>query len=114
MKITSKQINQAMVISINGSIDALTANEVSEFFMRQISNDHNQLVADLNHVDFMSSAGLRALLASLKESRHQGGDLRLAAPQPGVEKILKISGFISILKAFPSVNEAVTSFNSKR
>lgn len=112
MNINSKQVDHAMVIFIDGSIDALTANQVTDFFRLQISNDHNQLVADLSQVDFMSSAGLRALLVTLKESRQHGGDLRLAAPQPGVEKILKISGFIKILKAFPTVDEAATSFSS--
>ena len=70
----------------------------------------SQLVADLSQVEFMSSAGLRAILAALKEARQHGGDLRLAAAQPGVEKILKISGFTSILKAYPSVDEALSSF----
>jgi anti-anti-sigma regulatory factor len=46
----------------------------------------------------------------LKESRQEGGDLHLAAAQPGVEKILKMSGFTSILKSYPTVAEAVAGF----
>lgn len=64
----------------------------------------------LGQVDFMSSAGLRAILLALKESRRQGGDLRLAAARPGVDYTLKISGLASILQSFPSVDQAVASF----
>jgi anti-anti-sigma regulatory factor len=44
--------------------------------------------------------------------RQLGGNLRLAAAQPGVEKILKLSGFMSILKFYSSVEEALTSFSA--
>jgi anti-anti-sigma factor len=110
MDITDKQQGLATVISIQGSIDAMTASEVTTYFSRQIGDGKRNIVADLSQVDFMSSAGLRAFLATLKESRRQGGDLHLAAPQPGVERILKMSGFTSILKTFPTVAEAVSGF----
>jgi anti-anti-sigma factor len=107
-----KQVNQTTVVTVAGSVDALTAGEVASFLSEQIGAGQNQLVADLSQVDFMSSAGLRAILATLKESRQQGGDLRLAAAQPGVDKILKMSGFTSILKAFSTVDEAIASYSA--
>jgi anti-sigma B factor antagonist len=64
----------------------------------------------MNRVDFMSSAGLRAFLGALKESRQRGGDLYIAAPQPGVERILEISGFTTIMKVYPSIQEALEGF----
>jgi anti-sigma B factor antagonist len=102
--------SQALVISVMGSIDALTAEELTEAFQEQIESGNPQIVADMNQVDFMSSAGLRAFLRALKESRQLGGDLYIANPQPGVEKILKMSGFTSILKVYPTVEEAVAGF----
>lgn len=111
MEITSSKMNHAIVISIEGSIDALTADQVTNYFSERMHEGNIQFVADLTNVDFMSSAGLRAILATLKQSRQQGGDLRLAAAQPGVEKILKMSGFTSILKTYPTVDEAVADFS---
>lgn len=112
MDIQVKQIDQTAVVSIAGSIDSLTAGEVTSFLSEQIGAGYRQLVADLSQVDFMSSAGLRAILTILKQSRQEGGDLRLAGAQAGVEKTLKISGFTSILKTYPTVDEAVASFGS--
>jgi len=58
----------------------------------------------------MSSAGLRALLETVKEVRKQGGDLRPAAARPEVLRVLDLSGFTSILQVFPDVDSAVASF----
>jgi anti-sigma B factor antagonist len=112
VEIQAERQAQAMVISVAGSIDALTAGELAHFFSEQIASGNLRIVADMSQVDFMSSAGLRAFLGALKESRQQGGDLHVAAPQPGVEKILKISGFTSIMKVYPSVQEAVAGFEA--
>jgi anti-sigma B factor antagonist len=111
MDILSRQFGHAIVVSLSGSVDALTAPEVTNYLTRQVAAEQRQLVLDLAGVDFMSSAGLRAILGALKESRQEGGDLRLAGAQPGVEKVLKMSGFTNILKAFPSVEEAVGSYS---
>ena len=100
------------IASINGSIDALTAGELSDQLASQIDQGSPRIIADLAQVDFMSSAGLRAILTVLKQARQNGGDLRLAAPQPGVEKVLKLSGFTSILKSYPSLEEALDDFSA--
>lgn len=112
MDINAKQVDQTTVVSVIGSVDALTAGAVNSFLSAQIGGGHTHIVADLSQVDYMSSAGLRAILATLKVSRQQGGDLRLAAAQPGVDRILNMSGFTSILKAYPTVDEAVASFSA--
>jgi anti-anti-sigma factor len=112
MEITAQQLGQTTVVSIIGSVDALTAGQVTSYLSDQVRNGQKQLVADLSQVDFMSSAGLRAILVVLKESRQQGGDLRLAAAQPRVENILKIAGLTNVLQAFPTLDQAIASFGS--
>ena len=110
MEITATQLGQTAVVSIVGSVDALTAGDVTRFLSEQLGSGHKQIVADLSQVDFMSSAGLRAILFALKESRQRGGDLRLAAVRPGVDHTLRISGLASLIQSFPAVGQAVASF----
>lgn len=99
------------LVSVNGKIDMLTANQISAT-LDEASRKTPRLVLDLAGVDFMSSAGLRIILATLKQSRANGGDLRLAAPRLAVEKILKLAGFSSIVKIYPSVEQALESFTA--
>jgi len=55
---------------------------------------------------------LRTLLGAVKEARSRGGDLRIASTNPGIDKVLKMSGFHNIAKVFSSQDEAVASFGS--
>ena len=110
MEITSEAREHVTVVAISGSVDGLTAPSLAQAFRQQVAEGHVRLVADLGRVHYTSSAGLRALLEALKETRQQGGDLRLAAVQPDVLRVLELSGFTGILKVFPAVDEAVKSF----
>ena len=100
------------IIKVTGSIDALTAAELSKVLTKQIMDGHTNLIVDLIGVEFMSSAGLRTLLGAVKEARSNGGDLRITSTNPGIDKVLKMSGFHNIAKVFPSQAEAVSSFGS--
>ncbi len=110
MEIRLQEISGIQVISVIGSIDALTSSELASSITGQIALGKTNLILDLGQVNFMSSAGLRVILMALKETRSLGGDLRLAAPQPGVAKVLDLSSFTSIMKCFPAIEPAVESF----
>ncbi len=110
MEIKADHREKITIVTPIGDIDAITANEVAAFLDSQLREGWNQLVADLSQVGYMSSAGLRALLAALKEARHQRGDFRLAAGQDNVRQVLEMSGFSGIFQVFSTVEEAVASF----
>lgn len=110
MEISSQAIDSVQVISVNGSLDALTAPELADALSTQLRDGNSKLVADLSGLEYTSSAGLRVLLNSVKDARSKGGDLRLAGVQPNVKKVLDLSGFMSIMKSFDDTDAAVASF----
>ena len=112
MKTEVKQVNNSTVVEVNGSVDALTAPELSKVLLDQITAGRANLIVNLIGVEFMSSAGLRTLLGAVKEARSNGGDLRITSTNPGIDKVLKMSGFHNIAKVFESQEDAVSSFNS--
>ena len=98
------------VVRITGSVDGLTADALLSTLQQQIDAGNVRLIGDLSGVSYTSSAGLRALLATVKAARQQGGDFRLAAVLPPVHKVLEMSGFTSIIKLYADVDLAVASF----
>ena len=110
METEVKHENNITTISIKGSVDALTAAELTKTINNQIADDHANLVIDLTGLVFMSSAGLRSLLGAVKESRSHGGDLRIVSTNLGIDKVLKMSGFHNIAKVFTSQADALASF----
>jgi anti-anti-sigma factor len=109
MKLGAKQIKNVSIISIEGDLDAQSGPEVDQFLNDQMAVNKN-LVVDFSKVKFLSSAGLRVLLAAVKASRRQSGDLRLAATQENVKKVLTISGFTRIFKIYPDLDTAIKSY----
>jgi anti-sigma B factor antagonist len=110
MEVKHEERGAVTVVSIAGSLDAMTAPQLSDLLTQRISAGRSNLVADLAALDYTSSAGLRALLNAAKEARQRGGDMRLAAVQPNVHKVFELSGFTSILRFFPDVPAAVASY----
>ncbi len=111
MDITDSYINDLVIIKITGDIDALTAPKITEHIRDHIIKGNVNLVTDLTEVGYTSSAGLRMMLAAVKETRSKNGDMRLANIQPDVLKVLTLTGFNNILKIFPDIDEAVESFS---
>ena len=110
MKLSATSFKNGIMVSIEGELDALTGPELQKFFKKQME-ENNNLIADFSKVDYISSAGLRVLLATVKDARRSGGDLRLTSVQENVHKVLKISGFVSILKILPDTESAIVSYS---
>ena len=112
MEIQVEHRAPATVVRIIGNVDGLTAETLLAELQARVGEGHVRLVGDLSGVNYTSSAGLRALLAVLRDARSGGGDLRLAAVHAPVLKILELSGFTSILKVFGDVDGAVASYSA--
>jgi anti-sigma B factor antagonist len=110
MKIRIEALEIASVVTIEGSVDGLTAETLLSTLQAHVQEGNARIVTDLSRVDYTSSAGLRVLLAMVKEARSRGGDLRLAGVTPNVRKVLELSGFTSILKLYDGVDAAVESY----
>lgn len=112
MELATIHHDHVTVLAIAGSVDSLTADALTAALVDQVGTGRVRLVCDFSAVDYTSSAGLRSLLGALKESRRLGGDLRMAAVQPSVLRVLSLSGFASIIKIFDDVSGAVGSFGA--
>src|SRR5215212_1140288 len=110
MDIVVEQRAPATIVRIIGSVDGLTAETLLAALQQQIDAGNIRLIGDLSGVSYTSSAGLRALLATVKQARSARGDFRLAGVLPPVHKVLEMSGFKTILKLYPDVDGAVASY----
>ena len=107
MEILSEQCQAALIVSFVGDLDALTSEQAHAFIGSKLDGGQQQVVVDLGQVEFMSSAGIRVLLDMLRKSHSMGGDLCLAATQPGVQRTLEMACMERVLEVYPTVDEAV-------
>jgi anti-sigma B factor antagonist len=110
MAINIEQLDRVTIVGPTGFVDAVTANLLADVLSGQLQAGHALLVVDLDQLEYMSSSGLRVLLAALKDARQQGGDLRLARARAEVRQILEMSGFNKVLQVYPTLPDAVGSY----
>jgi anti-anti-sigma factor len=95
MNITTTKEGKWTVILLSGRFDAQTATDV-ENEIRRILDNNKYIAVDLSEIQYMSSAGLRVLLSTLKLVKHQSGSMLLVSPKQNVLEVLELSGFAKI------------------
>jgi anti-anti-sigma factor len=109
MEIVRETAGNYTVACVKGRLDALSAPEFEKTLLDLIAAGDRSTVIDFSELDYISSAGLRSILAVAKQMRAQKGELRIAALQAKVKDIFDISGFNSILPIFDTVATATAS-----
>ena len=94
MEIKTKSEGGKLTIAVSGRIDTVTAPELEAGLK---FGDATCVVLDIGDVPYMSSAGLRLLLAAHKTMLGKGGEFQVANVQPSVRDVLDITGFSDIL-----------------
>jgi len=76
------------------------------------SND--AVVIDFAAVEYISSAGLRALMMASKRAKARGGRLAVAELAPLVKEVFTISRFDQVVQVFDSTADARAAMHSTR
>jgi anti-sigma B factor antagonist len=95
------------VMTVFGRVDAENAPRVETVGRNVLETPYQKLLINLSAVEYLSSAGLCALLnlAKLAEAKH--GRLFVCSPAAPVKQVLKMSGFDKILTIRDSVQDAL-------
>ena len=110
MEVNVFEMHRATLVEISGRVDSTNASQLGDALNEQIDAGRHHLVVDLSRVEYISSAGLRELVAALKKVKALNGDLRLATPSERVREVLTLAGLDAIFQIFPTQVEAVGSY----
>ncbi len=108
--ISVESLKRVDLVKLAGRIDSSNAEQVDGTFKEIIENGRVNIVVDLSEVNYMSSAGLRALVSALRECKQRRGDVRLANVSERVQEVLSLAGLDSLFESFSDVTNAVGSF----
>ncbi|MGV8079329.1 MAG: STAS domain-containing protein [Syntrophales bacterium] len=93
-----------------GRIDAVTAADFEKELNRLADEGHRNFLLDLHELEYISSAGLRSILAFAKTLKGKDGRLVFTSLQGPVKDVFRISGFGSIFKLCETKEEAFREF----
>ena len=95
MTIEIKKNNQETVIEIVGRLDTITAPALDKTINEDIGDTQN-LVLDVKGMEYISSAGLRVLLAAQKKMQ-KIGSMKVTGVCEEVMEVFEMTGFADIL-----------------
>lgn len=109
MQIEVAQTDKFLEIMIDGRIDATTVGDLESRALEEISNNNLAILLNFAKVEYISSAGLRAVLKIAKATQGKKLAMRCFSLQPAVFEVFKLSGFSSIIKIFDDKESAIAS-----
>jgi len=111
MEIEVKNLKRANVVKVGGRVDSSTTPDLEKALNELIEGGHFRIVMDMTDLKFISSAGLRALISTVKACRRWNrGDLYLAALPEHILSTFELAGLTRVFKIFPDTTEAVGNF----
>lgn len=111
MEITTKEFKHCRMLSVKGRVDSATAPQFGQALESVTDGGIFKLVVDMANLEYMSSAGFRALLAAQRNcKRYNRGEVVLAAVPERIREALELAGFTELFKTFGDPLEAVGNF----
>ncbi len=96
------------VLTATGEIDVAAAPGLREQLVALIEGGSNELVVDLEGVDFIDSTGLGVLVGAVRRARSAEGDVRLVCTNSRLLKVFDVTGLDEVFTIVESVDDAVT------
>ena len=110
MAILVESFKRVDLVEVSGRIDSSNAHEFDETMKQLADQDRHQLVLNLGNVEYMSSAGLRAIVTALRTSKKNNGDVRISQPSDRVKEVLDLAGLTSLFQYYDDDTSAVGSY----
>jgi anti-sigma B factor antagonist len=111
MEITSKQLRRVDLVELSGRIDSNTAAQLEDTLKALTGAKRFRIVVDMQNLEYISSRGLRVLIATLKETRRWNrGDVRLTNVPPRIQGVLDLAGLTPLFKIYGNTVDAVGGF----
>lgn len=98
-----------VVLALAGRLDAASQGQAEAALLGQLGpgpGGPRRLVLECSGLDFVSSAGLRVLVAVVRRLKPAGGELVLCAPRPAVRHLIELSGMVNLLRMADNLETA--------
>jgi anti-anti-sigma factor len=110
MKIETRKVYDVLVVDMGGRLDSHSAGEAGDRIVEIAQGGDSKVLLNLDKLDFVTSAGLRAILRGAKLLQGKRGELKICNAKDSVRTVLETSGFHSLIKIYGTEKEAFAAF----
>jgi anti-sigma B factor antagonist len=111
MEISVQEFKHCDMISVKGRVDSATAPQLAQALEAANEGGKYKLVINMDGLEYMSSAGFRAMLAAQRNcKKYNRGEVVLASVPERIHEALELAGFNELFKTFDDTLTAVGHF----
>ena len=111
MEVTTRQFKRCDLVAATGRVDSQTAPQLEATFQEINDADRFNIAFDMAKVGFVSSAGLRVMIAIQKTCKKWNrGELVLVNVPERIYETLDLAGFVPLFQIFDELVEAIGHF----
>lgn len=111
MKIETRSVDDVAVMHLDGRLVRGVGDEILRAGLDDLfAEGHRKIVLDLSDVPMIDSSGIGELVAGKKVADELGARIRLVRLENRVEKTLRLSLILPLFQTYPTVDEAIASF----
>lgn len=102
-----------MVLQVGGRIDAASSPVFEEAIDKKLEDASvDNMVLDCKDLGFLSSAGLRVILKTVKTLKGRSGRLFMCNLSDSIAEVLRISGFASFIEIEAGPDDCLAHFGT--
>ena len=109
MEICVRETGGVSVLDFTGNLDTNTS-AAAEIEVNKLLDGGSEKMFNFQDLNYISSSGLRILLATAKKLRTTGGKMKVCSLNETVQEVFDISGFATILDLASNEEEALSGF----
>ena len=107
MEIEEQTEGSVVIVALDGRVDGFSAPELETRISEIVDRGNTHLLLDCGKMEYISSAGLRAVLVGAKKCQQEGGKLTVCALQAACKAVMEVSGFLTILDHYDTREAAL-------
>jgi anti-anti-sigma factor len=111
MDINKEQVGDAYVVSPTGRLDGIYSTAFAKEVGELIGGEHPKILIDFAEIDFVTSAGIRAVLLLMKKAKASGAAFGLCGVNDQVREVLDATGLESIIPIYSGRTEGLAALD---
>jgi anti-sigma B factor antagonist len=102
MIVVKENRSDAIVLAPRPGVDSSTAKQFEETLLAAIGSGTGNVIIDFSDLDYISSAGLRAIIIGAKAAKSRGAKLVLCSMRSHIRTVFDTSGFTKLVPIVPA------------
>jgi anti-anti-sigma factor len=112
MEIQKEQVGDAYVVTATGRLDAIYSTAFAKEVGELIGGASPKILIDFAEIDFVTSAGIRAVLLLMNKAKALGAAFALCGVNAQVRDVLDASGLAAIIPIHAGRPEGLAALNA--